>query len=187
MSPICPPFPGGRLFTATPHNGQQREYVLMQLHLYATLETGRNRKSPSLSHFGHEKIILHRSQRRETSSLDGHFRNRQQSQVSHQPVGAFSRQKIDEMRQERCRLDVIYTELERDVQCQTGKQVRLLWIDAIVIGSNLSPFLGCLLRSFFLKHSGIYYTFVLCQLLLERDPSSSSRSASRPPRRSSSS
>ena len=59
MSPICPPFPGGRLFTATPHNGQQREYVLMQLHLYATLETGRNRKSPSLSHFGHEKIILH--------------------------------------------------------------------------------------------------------------------------------
>jgi hypothetical protein len=36
------------------------------------------------------------------------------------------RQKIDEMRQERCRLDVIYTKLERDVQCQTEQMSMVL-------------------------------------------------------------
>jgi hypothetical protein len=36
------------------------------------------------------------------------------------------RRKIDEMRQERCRHDVIYTKLERDVQCQTKQMSRVL-------------------------------------------------------------
>ena len=36
------------------------------------------------------------------------------------------RQKIDEMRQERCRLDVIYTKLERDVQYQTDQMSMVL-------------------------------------------------------------
>lgn len=36
------------------------------------------------------------------------------------------RRKIDEMRQERCRLDVIYTKLERDVQCQTEQMYMVL-------------------------------------------------------------
>ncbi len=36
------------------------------------------------------------------------------------------RQKIDEMRQERCRLDVIYTKLERDVKGQTDQMSMVL-------------------------------------------------------------